>query len=185
MKAKSVNASRAVKAGIVLPPDTNNYGTMFGGRIMALIDEVAALSAMRHARMPVVTASSDSVDFLGPIQTGHSVCLESFVSWTDEKRIEVFVKVVGEDLMSGERHVCATAFLTFMAVDKKGNLKSVPQVLPETELEKRLFEGGPGRSEKRKKRRDRSKILAREFGVTKPWGEAKRKRQGPSIKASS
>jgi len=64
VKAKSVNEFRAVKSGIVLPPDTNNDGTMFGGRIMAYIDDVAALSAMRHARMPVVTASSDSVDFL-------------------------------------------------------------------------------------------------------------------------
>ena len=166
-----------MKAGIVLPPDTNNYGTMFGGRIMALIDEVAALSAMRHARMPVVTASSDSVDFLGPIQLGQSVCLESFVSWTDEKRIEVFVKVVGEDLMTGERHVCATAFLTFMAVDKKGNLKSVPQVLPETELERKLFEDGPRRSRKRRERRERSKILAREFGITKPWGAREGKKK--------
>ena len=144
---------------------------MFGGRIMALIDEVAALSAMRHARMPVVTASSDSVDFLGPIQNGQSVCLESFVSWTDEIRIEVFVKVVGEDLMSGERHVCATAFLTFMAVDEEGNFKPVPQVLPETELEKRLFEDGPRRFEKRRDRRHLSKKLAQEFGVTKPWGK--------------
>jgi acyl-CoA hydrolase len=161
MKPKSVNESRAVKAGIVLPPDTNNYGTMFGGKIMALIDEVAALSAMRHARMPVVTASSDSVDFLGPIEKGQSVCLESFVSWTDETRIEVFVKVVG------------TAFLTFMAVDEEGAFKTVPQVLPETELERRLFEDGPRRSEKRRERRRRSKILAQEFGVTKPWGKKK------------
>jgi acyl-CoA hydrolase len=173
MKPKSVNESRAVKAGIVLPPDTNNYGTMFGGKIMALIDEVAALSAMRHARMPVVTASSDSVDFLGPIENGQSVCLESFVSWTDETRIEVFVKVVGEDLMSGERHVCATAFLTFMAVDGKGKIKPVPQVFPETELERRLFEDGPRRAKKRRERRQHSKILAQEFGVTKPWGKKK------------
>jgi acyl-CoA hydrolase len=177
MQGKSVNISRAVKAGIVLPPDTNNYGTMFGGRIMALIDEVAALSAMRHARMPVVTASSDSVDFLGPIQLGQSVCLESFVSWTDEKRIEVFVKVVGEDLMSGERHVCATAFLTFMAVDEDANLKPVPQVVPETNMERKLFEDGLRRAEKRRERRHRSKILAEQFGVTKPWGKLEGKVQ--------
>jgi hypothetical protein len=60
-----------------------------------------------------------------------------------------------------------------MAVDDKGNLKTVPQVLPETELERRLFEDGPRRSKKRRERRHRSNILAQEFGVTKPWGKMK------------
>jgi len=169
VKAKSVNESRAVKAGIVLPPDTNSYGTMFGGKIMAYIDDIAALSAMRHARMPVVTASSDSVDFLHPIKNGQSVCLEAFVSWTDELRIEVFVKVVGEDLMTGERRICATSFLTFMAIDEAGVPRPVPQVIPETELEKSLFEDGPRRAAKRKDRRQRSRLLAEQLGLTKPW----------------
>ena len=169
MKAKTVNASRAIKAGIVLPPDTNTYGTMFGGKIMAYIDDVAALSAMRHARMPVVTASADSIDFLHPIKSGQSVCLESFVSWTDNLRIEVFVKVVGEDLMTGERKVCATSFLTFVVFDETGNRREVPPVLPESDLEKSLHQGGTERSEKRRERRRRSKKLAEQLGVSKPW----------------
>jgi len=116
MEAKSVNESRALKAALVLPPDTNNFGTIFGGKVMEYIDDVAAISAMRHVRRPVVTASTDSIDFLNPIKNGESISLESFITWTRRTSMEVFVKVIGEDLMSGERKICATAFLTFVAV---------------------------------------------------------------------
>ena len=99
MNTKFVRESIAVKASIVLPPDTNHHGTMFGGKVMAYIDDLAAISATRHARMPVVTASTDSVDFLHPVRNGESVCLESFVTWTHKTSLEVFVKVVAEDLL--------------------------------------------------------------------------------------
>ena len=74
-KTKYCRESLAVKTSIVSPPDTNVHGTMFGGKLMAYIDDVAAIAAMRHARKPCVTASSDSVDFLYPILEGNSVCL--------------------------------------------------------------------------------------------------------------
>jgi acyl-CoA hydrolase len=165
MNAKYVRESRAIKAAIVLPPDTNHHGTMFGGKVMAYIDDLAGLSATRHARRPVVTASTDSVDFLHPVRNGESVCLEAFVTWTHKTSIEVFVKVVAEDLLSGERNVCTTAFLTFVAVDPEGNPQPVPAVIPETELERFLHEGAPARAEVRRKRRGESKELAARFGV--------------------
>ncbi len=99
MNAKFVRESIAVKASIVLPPDTNHHGTMFGGKVMAYIDDLAAISATRHARMPVVTASTYLVDFLHPVRNGESVCLESFVTWTHKTSLEVFVKVVAEDFL--------------------------------------------------------------------------------------
>ncbi len=169
MKAKTVNESRAIKASIVLPPDTNHHGTMFGGKVMAYIDDIAAISATRHARMPVVTASTDSVDFLYPIKHGQSVCLESFVTWTRNTSMEVFVKVIAEDLLTGERNISATSFLTFVAVDEKGKPQQVPGIVPETEQEKRLFEEAPSRAEKRGARRRHSKELAKMFGVSKVW----------------
>jgi len=169
MSAKPARESRAIKAAIVLPPDTNHHGTMFGGRVMAYIDDIAAISATRHARMPVVTASTDSVDFLHPICNGQSVCLESHATWSHKTSIEVFVKVVAEDLLTGARDVCATAFLTFVAVDASGTPQLVPDVIPETELEKFLFAGAPARAEMRRKRRGESKELAKKFGVTKEW----------------
>ncbi len=103
------------------------------------------------------------------MRNGESVCLESFVTWTHKTSIEVFVKVVAEDMLSGERNVCTTAFLTFVAVDKEGSPQPVPAVIPETELERFLHEGAPARAEVRRKRRGESKELAARFGVEKEW----------------
>jgi len=164
MNAKKVSESFATKSAIISPPDTNNLGTIFGGKVMAYIDDIAGLSAMRHARMVVVTASTDSVDFLFPIKSGQAISLESFVTWTHNTSMEVFVKVIGEELTTGERIVCATAFLTFVALDNDGKPHPVPLVIPETDLEKKLFETAPERAEHRKYRRSRSKKLAEEFG---------------------
>lgn len=167
--AKPCKESRAVKAALVLPPDTNHYGTMFGGKVMSHIDDIAAIAATRHARTSVVTASTDSVDFLHPIRNGHSVCLEAFVTWTHRTSVEVFVKVVAEDMLSGARSVCATAFLTFVAVDINGEKQMVPAVVAETELEKFLFAGAPERAKKRLEKREISKDLAEKFGAESLW----------------
>lgn len=167
--AKTCKESRVIKAALVLPPDTNNYGTMFGGKVMSYIDETAAIAATRHARTSVVTASTDSVDFLHPIRNGHSVCLEAFVTWTHRTSVEVFVKVVAEDMLSGERTVCATAFVTFVAIDINGEKQMVPEVVPETDLEQYLFRGAPERARMRLENRDRSKALAQRFGAQRFW----------------
>ncbi|MEC5424390.1 acyl-CoA thioesterase [Virgibacillus sp. C22-A2] len=169
MKEKSCANSLAVKTSHVLPPDTNTHGTLFGGKLMAHIDDVAAIAAVRHARKPVVTASTDSVDFLAPVKEGHSICVEAFVTWTHSTSMEVFVKAVAEDLLTGNRRVCTTAFLTFVAVDDAGKPVPVPSIYPETELEKMLHEGASIRAKHRKERRKQSKELAVNFGTSFPW----------------
>ncbi|EIT86316.1 thioester hydrolase [Fictibacillus macauensis ZFHKF-1] len=169
VKEKLVRESRTVKSSFVLPPDTNNHGTLFGGKLMAYIDDVAAISAIRHARCNVVTASTDSVDFLYPISVGQSVCLESFVTWTHKTSMEVFVKITSENLFTGERKICAVSFLTFVALGADGKPTPVPRVVPETEEEKWLHNGAEERSESRRKRRENSKKLVEEFGTQKPW----------------
>lgn len=169
MPRKPVGLSRSILSMYVLTPDTNNFGTLYGGKLMSYIDNVAARAAMRHARKPVVTASTDSIDFLHPIRIGYEVCLEAFVTWTHRTSMEVFVKVIGEDLLSGERTVCATSFLTFVAVDAEGKPVPVPGVIPETPEEKHLYETAPARAEERAKRRKQSKELAETFGTKRPW----------------
>lgn len=170
MTQKYMRESRAVKASIVLPPDTNHHGTMFGGKVMAYIDDIAAISAMRHCRQRVVTASTDSVDFLNPIKQGDSICLESFVTWTHKTSMEVFVKVVAENLLTGQRVICATSFLTFVALDPDNKPLPVPNVVPETPEEKRLHETAPQRAEMRRQRRADSRRIAEEFNSNlKPW----------------
>jgi len=167
--AKPCRESRTIKTSMVLPPDTNHYGTMFGGKVMFHIDDIAAIAATRHARTSVVTASTDSVDFLNPIRNGQTVCLEAFVTWAHRTSVEVFVKVVAEDMLTGELTVCATSFVTFVSIDVNGEKQMVPGVIPETELEKFLFDGAPERARKRLAKREQSKALARRFGAESFW----------------
>ncbi|MBD1381363.1 acyl-CoA thioesterase [Metabacillus arenae] len=166
---KTCRESFVVKTSIVLPSDTNNYGTMFGGKLMAYIDDVAAISATRHARSHVVTASTDSVDFLHPIYEGHSVCLEAFVTYTGKTSMEVFVKVIAENMISGERNVCAMSFLTMVAIDEDTKPTPVPPIVPETEIEKMLFNSGKERAEMRMKHKQETKKMASQFGTDLPW----------------
>lgn len=168
MEAKPCSNSLTVKTSHVLPPDTNAHGTLFGGALMAHIDDVGAIASVRHARKAVVTASIDSVDFLEPVKEGDSICLEAFVTWTHNTSMEVFVKAVMENLLTGDRKVCTTAFLTMVAVDENGPIP-VPEVYPETDDERMLHEGAPERAKQRKARRKQSKELAVRFGTSYPW----------------
>jgi acyl-CoA hydrolase len=163
--SKPVSESYTIKAAIVLPPDTNHHGTIFGGKLMAYIDDVATIAATRHARRPVVTASTDSVDFLHPVKKGDAICLSAFVTWTHRTSMEIFVRAITEDLLTGERTVCATSFLTFVALDEPGKPIHVPGVVPQTEEEKLLYDTAWERKEARKIRREESKKFARYLGV--------------------
>ncbi|TGB02695.1 acyl-CoA thioesterase [Halobacillus salinus] len=169
MDQKPCIESLTVKNSHVLPPDTNSHGTLFGGKLMAYIDDVAAIASVRHCRKPVVTASTDSVDFLAPVQEGDTICLEAFVTATHNTSMEVFVKAITENLLTGERKVCATAFLSMVAVDENSEPSPVPGVFPESEQEKWLHEGAERRRLHRKERRKESKELAEKFGTGLPW----------------
>jgi acyl-CoA hydrolase len=169
MDAKTCNESRVVRTGRIFPNDVNNHNTLFGGKLMSDMDMVASISAVRHSRKEVVTASTDSVDFLSPITPQDSVCIESFVTGTGTSSMEVFVKVIAENLITGHRKIAATAFLTFVALDDDGKPTKVPGIVPETEEEKKLFETGKDRAEKRKEHRRNSKELASYFTTEKPW----------------
>lgn len=169
MEDKPCSYSLTVKTSHVLPPDTNAHGTLFGGKLMAHIDDVGAIAAVRHARKPVVTASTDSVDFLAPVKEGHSICVEAFVTWTHNTSMEVFVKAVTEDLQTGDRKVCATAFVTFVAINDQGKPVPVPSVYPKSDHEKMLHEQAPVRAKHRNERRKQSKQFATTFGTDFPW----------------
>jgi acyl-CoA hydrolase len=160
MHAKTCNESRSIQTNLVMPTELNNHKTLFGGALMSHIDAVAAISAFRHCRNLSVTASTDSVDFLYPIRHSDSVCLESYVTWTGRCSMEVFVKVITEDLLSGQRKVAATSFLTFVAVDGDGRPLPVPPIIPVSEEEVKMHETAPVRAAIRKQRREESKHFA-------------------------
>ncbi|WP_042160753.1 acyl-CoA thioesterase [Paenibacillus gorillae] len=169
MEQRYARESRCYKTSRVFPTDVNNHNTLFGGKLMQFIDDIASIAATKHCRRTVVTASTDSVDFLQPIRPTDYVSLESYVTWNGRTSVEVFVKVIKEDLLSGERVVAATSFLTFVALDENNKPIPVPRVIPESEEELKLFETAPQRSEMRRQRREESKKFAGYLTVKPPW----------------
>lgn len=150
---KRASESKTLMTQLIFPLDTNHYDTMFGGKLMEYMDKVAAIAAMRHARSRVVTASTDSLDFLAPIRVGEVIEVEAFVTWTHRSSMEIYVSVTSENLYTGNRAVMVTAFFTFVALDENGKPSPVPAVLPESELERELFDTAPERHQLRKKRK--------------------------------
>lgn len=169
MEAKYCKESRVMRTSRVFPNDVNNHNTLFGGRLMSDLDQVASISAARHSRSGCVTASMDSVDFLHPVRPTDSVCFESYVTWTGTSSMEVFVKIIAEDLKSGERKIAATALLTFVALDEHKRPTRVPKVIPETEEERKLHETASERARIRKERKQKSKELASFLTTNQPW----------------
>lgn len=160
VKGKTANESRVFKTSRVFPTDLNDHNTLFGGKILAEMDMVASISATRHSRMECVTASMDWVDFLHPVRSSDCVSYESFVIWTGRTSMEIFVKVVAEDLISGKKRVATTSFVTFVALSKENNPVPVPRVIPETEEEKELHRIAVLRAEQRHIRKAESKKVA-------------------------
>lgn len=152
MKRVSMQHSKTVQTHLVFPPDTNHLNTIFGGKVLAYIDEIAALAGMKHANRTVVTASIDSVDFLSSATAGDALILEAFVTYAGTSSMEVYVKVTVHDLLNDEKKLTTESFVTLVAVDEEGKPAPVPKVYPETEKEKELYVNAPFRKENRKKR---------------------------------
>ena len=141
MKSKKASETLAVTTHVVLPNDTNPLDNLFGGQLLAWMDIVASISAQRHCRRVVVTASVNNVSFQEPIPSSAIVTLESKVSRAFSSSMEVFVDVFIEDQVSGAKRKCNEAIYTFVAVDQLGGPIQVPELIPETEEEKSRFDG--------------------------------------------
>ena len=141
MKTKKAAETIAITTHIVLPNDTNTLGNLFGGQLLAWMDVIASVSAQRHCRRVVVTASVNNVSFREPILQSSIVTLEAKVSRAFSSSIEVFVDVYVEDPISGVRRKCNEAIYTFVAVDQLGGPINVPELIPETTEEIERYEG--------------------------------------------
>lgn len=115
-----MSQSRTIQSKLVLPPDTNHLQTIFGGKVLSYIDEIAAITAMKHANRVVVTASIDSVDFLSSARVGDVLELDAVISSTGRSSMEVFVRVRSKNLLTKEERITTQSFLTMVAVDEKG-----------------------------------------------------------------
>lgn len=140
MPAKKVSDSLTIMTELVLPNDTNVFGNLMGGRLMYWMDIAAALSAQKHSNSAVVTASVDNISFENPIHLGNVVHIQAKISRAFNTSMEVYMKVWGEDLKKQHKYKSNEAYYTFVALDANNKPIPVPELLPETEEEKKLFD---------------------------------------------
>lgn len=153
LEPKYVKESRSKLVDLVFPNDTNQHQTIFGGKVMAYADKIAAISAMRHCRKLVVTAKSDSFTFHAPIKAGEAICVEASVICAHTSSMEVFVEIHSENLLTGEKKLTSKAYMTMIAIDEEGRPSPVPPVIPQTEEEKYHYNLAMERYNARKKDR--------------------------------
>ena len=154
MKYKSIKNSQVIMHELVLPNDTNVLGNVHGGRVMCLMDICAAMSAYKHARKPVVTASVDQLDFLAPAKKGDILILKSSVNYAHRTSMEIGVRIDAESPFTGEMRHTATAYLTFVAIDENNKPSEIPKIKPDTKNEKRRYERAKKRHLQRRKKRN-------------------------------
>lgn len=149
-----VRESQVEMTEIVFPNDANPLGKLMGGQVMHWVDIAAAIAAGRHARKPVVTASLDQLDFLRPVPVGGVVVLLASVNYAGKTSMEVGVKVFHEDRATHARRHVVSAYATFVALDEvTGQPSEVPELVPETDEEKRRCEEAQARRQRRMEER--------------------------------
>ncbi len=139
MQSKTPSQSKTILTDLVLPSETNPLNNLFGGELLARMDRSASIAARRHSRRIVVTASVNHVAFNKAIPLGSVVTIEAAVSRAFKTSMEVYIDVWIEDRESGHRSKANEGIYTFVAVDDTGVPTLVPELKPETELEKERF----------------------------------------------
>lgn len=141
MKATFAKDTYTVTTHLVLPENTNTLGNLMGGQLLNWLDIASAISAHRHCRRVVVTAAVNNVSFQHPIKLGDLVIIEAKVSRSFNSSMEVFMDIFVEHGSTGEKIKCNEAIYTFVAVDQLGSPIQVPELIPESDEEKKRFDG--------------------------------------------
>ncbi|MBC8109357.1 MAG: acyl-CoA thioesterase [Anaerolineae bacterium] len=128
------------QTAIVFPNDINVIGTLYGGRAMEMADEVAAIVAKRHSGVTCVTLGIDSVRFLAPARHGDILIFKAAVNRVWRTSMEVGMKILADDFHTMQRKHIVSAYFTFVGVDANMKPVELPQVIPQTDEEKRRFE---------------------------------------------
>lgn len=138
---------------LMMPHMANNLGNVFGGEILSLMDRVAAVAAIRHARSPCVTVAMDQVEFREPIHLGELVTAWANVNLVGRTSMEVGVRIMAENLVTGVTRHTNTSYLTYVAIDENGLPQSIPPVLPETDEQRDWHQAAHVRRERRLRER--------------------------------
>ena len=150
MKAKKVEESRTTMTELIMPSDANPLGNLMGGYLMRWMDIAAGICASRHCEAHAVTASVDNVSFSSPIQVGEVITLVASVVRAFNTSVEIFVEVAVEGVKGDNPRKSNHAYFTFVALDDNTRKPTkVPEVIPLTQQEEKLFEAAPRRREVR------------------------------------
>lgn len=148
--SKEVAKSITIMTELIMPNDTNPLGNLMGGNLMHWMDIAGGICAAKHAEAHVVTASVDHVSFKRPINLGDVITITASVTRAFNTSVEVFLQVKTSNIVQQEAKVSNHAYMTFVALDPYTHKpKSIPKVIPETDREKRLYEGAVRRRELR------------------------------------
>ncbi len=157
MNSKKVSESSIITSKIMMPEDANPAGNVHGGIIMKHVDETAGIVAFRHSRNNSVTASIDSLVFHYPVFIGELLTLKASINMTANSSMEIGVRIEAENLLTGEVKHTASAYLTFVALDKAGRPTQVPSLILETEDEKKRNSQAQTRRKNRLAAREKEK----------------------------
>src|SRR5437588_10389451 len=124
----------------MMPNYANVMGNVFGGHILALVERVAAVAAIRHSHKACVTVSVDKVDFREPIHVGELLTALPRVNFAGRTSMEVGVKIIAENVLTGDKRHTNSCYVTYVALDDKGVPTEVPPIVPETADEKRRYD---------------------------------------------
>lgn len=139
-QGRSIAYSRSTTTRLMEVLDANGHGNVHGGVIMRMVDEAAAIVAMKHARLPVVTARVERFDFLAPAYIGNVVSVHCALNYVGRTSMEVGVEVVAEDLMTGEIRRVASSQVIYVALDKHGKPTPAPPLVPADDDERARVE---------------------------------------------
>jgi len=157
-EVRTVRESKSEYAELCLPSTTNLLGNMLGGHMMHLVDLCGAIAGARHSRCTIVTASVDQMTFLHPVHLGDLVMLKSQVNRVFNTSMEVGVKVSVENLRTRELRHTSSAYLTFVGLDQHANRIVLPQIMAETDEEKRRWREAAERRAYRLALKDKTKL---------------------------
>ncbi len=149
---KLVAESRTQQQYLVRSTHLNHYGRLFGGVLLAWIDELAGIVATRHSNSFVTTAAIDNLQFKGPAHEGDMVVLIGNVTYVGRSSMEIRVDTYIEE-MDGTRTMINRAYIDMVAIDGSGATVQVPALRLETEEERQEYEAAIRRKEMRVKRR--------------------------------
>ena len=141
MLVKHPKDSLTILTDLVLPGETNYLDSLFGGELLARMDRACSIAARRHADKLVVTASVNHVAFNKSVPSGSVLTIEAKVSRAFSSSMEVYVDVWIDTLNSEDKTKVNEGIYTFVAVDNNGKPTQVPELIPQTDLEKKRFAG--------------------------------------------